>query len=101
MKDVRVLRDNACSHSVASVTAALNDYGWETFPTHLIVPDMSLLGYDLFPKLKMLLRGKHFGSLEELSAAMSRGIRTLQKNGSLDGISKLPDPWRKVIACGG
>lgn len=42
--------------------------------------------FDLFPKLEEPLRGNCFSSLEELSAAVSRAARELNKRGTVSGI---------------
>jgi hypothetical protein len=61
-------------------------------------PDMSPPDFELFPKLKQPMRGQRFSSLEELSAAVTRTIRTLNKSGILSGIAHLPKGWDAVIA---
>jgi hypothetical protein len=44
------------------------------------------------------MRGQRFSSLEELSAAVTRAIRTLNKSGTLSGIANLPQRWDMAIA---
>ena len=53
--------------------------------------------FDLFPKLKEPMRGHHFSSLEEVSAAFTRAIRELNKSGTLNGTENLPKLWDAVI----
>jgi hypothetical protein len=43
------------------------------------------------------MRGRRFPSLDELSAAVTRAIRQINKDGILDGIVKLPRRWDSVI----
>jgi hypothetical protein len=52
---------------------------------------------DLFYKLKEPMRGHHFPSLEEVSAAVTRAIRGLKKSGTLNGIANLPKRSDVVI----
>jgi len=47
-------------------------------------PDMSPPDFDLFPKLKEPMRGHRFSSMEEVSAAVTRAIRGLNKSGTLN-----------------
>jgi hypothetical protein len=47
---------------------------------------MSLADFDLFPKLKKLLRGKRFRSIEEVSNEVTRVIRRINNEGVLTGI---------------
>jgi hypothetical protein len=42
------------------------------------------------------MRGRRFPSLEELSAAVTRAIRQINKDGVLDRIVKLPTRWDSV-----
>jgi hypothetical protein len=51
---------------------------------------MSLPEFDLFPKLKKLLRGKRFSSIEEVSNEVTRVIRRINNQGALTGIQDLP-----------
>ena len=57
-------------------------------------PDMS--PPDLFPKLKEPMHGHCFSSLEEVSAAVTRAIRGLNKSGTLNGIENLLKHWDVV-----
>jgi hypothetical protein len=52
--------------------------------------------FDLFRKLKEPMRGHCFPSLEEVSATVTRAIRGLNKNGTLDEIANLPKRWNAV-----
>jgi len=58
---------------------------------------MSPPDFDLFPKFKEPMRGHRFSSLEEVSAAVTRAIRGLNKSGTLNGIAYLPKRWDVVI----
>ncbi|PNF31351.1 hypothetical protein B7P43_G10893, partial [Cryptotermes secundus] len=92
-----ILHDNARPHIGNVVTEKLRQYGWEVLPHAPYSPDMSPPDFDLFPKLKQPMRGRRFPSLEELSAAVNRAIRPINKDGVLDGIVKLPTRWDSVI----
>ena len=60
-------------------------------------PYMSPLAFDLFPKLKKLLRGKRFRSIEEVSNEVTRVIRRINNEGVLTGIQDLPKRRTTVI----
>ncbi len=60
-------------------------------------PDLCSPDFDLFPKLKELLRRTCFGSLDELLLAMTGEIRCLNKEQLRKGIKKLPDHWQAYI----
>jgi Ribonuclease G/E len=45
-----------------------------------------------------LIPQQRFSSLEELSAAVTRAVRTLNKSDILNGIANLPKRWEAVVA---
>jgi len=92
-----ILHDNARPHLGKVVTDLLSKYEWEVLPHAPYSPDMSPPDFDLFPKLKEPMRGHRFSSLEEVSAAVTRAIRGLNKSGTLNGIENLPKRWDAVI----
>jgi hypothetical protein len=57
--------------------------------------------FDLFPKLKKLLRGKRFRRIEEVSNEVARVIRRINNKGVLTGIQDLPKGWTAVIKYSG
>ena len=85
-----ILHDNARPHLGKVVTGLLSKYEWEVLPHAPYSPDMSPPDFDLFPKVKEQMRGHRFSSLEEVSAAVTRAIRGLNKSGTLNGIENLP-----------
>ena len=91
-----ILHDNARPHLGKVVTDLLSKYEWEVLPHAPYSPDMSPPDFDLFPKLKEPMRGHRFSSLEEVSAAVTRAIRGLNKSGTLNGIENLPKRWDAV-----
>jgi transposase len=85
-----ILHDNARSHLGKIVTDLLSKYEWEILHHAPYSPDMIPQDFDLFHKLKEPMRGHRFPSLEEVSAAVTRAIRGVNKNGTLNGIANLP-----------
>jgi hypothetical protein len=53
--------------------------------------------FDLFPKLKKLLRGKRFRNIEEVSNEVTRVIRHINNEGVLTGTQDLPTRWTAAI----
>jgi hypothetical protein len=43
------------------------------------------------------MRGQRFPSVEDISAAVTRAIRGLNKSGPLNGIANLPKRWDAVV----
>ena len=88
---------NARPHASGAISEILEKYGWQVLPHSPYSPDMSPPAFDLFPKLKKLLRGKRFRSIEEVSNEVTRVIRRINIEGVLTGIQDLPKRWTAVI----
>ena len=74
---VLILHNEAQPHASGAVSEILEKYGWQVLPHLLYSPDMSPPDFDLFPKLKKPLCGKHFTSMEEVSNEVTRVIRCI------------------------
>jgi transposase len=94
---VLILHDNARPHVSGAVSEILEKYGWQVFPHPPYSPDMNPPDFDLFPKLKKPLRGKHFRSIEEVSDKVTRVIKRINNEGVLTEIQDLPKRWTAVI----
>jgi len=94
---VLILHDNARPHIVKAVRELLGRYSWEVLPHPTYSPDMSSPDFDLFPKLKINMRGVRFSMLEDLSASFTRCVRQLNCSTDLMGIMDLPKRWDAVI----
>jgi hypothetical protein len=58
---------------------------------------MSPPDFEVFHKLKEPMPGHRFPSLEQVSAAVTRAIRGLNKTGTLNGVENLPKRWDAAI----
>ena len=94
---VLILHDNAPPHFGKDVRELLHGYSWEVLPHPLYRPDMSPPDFDLFPKLKINMRGVRFSTLEDLSASVTRRVGQLNCSRDLPGIMDLPKRWDAVI----
>jgi len=94
---VLILHDNARPHLGKDVRKLLDGYSWELLPHPLYSPDMSPPDFDLFPKLKINMRGVRFYKLEDFSASVTRRVRQLNCSRELTGIMDLPKLWDAVI----
>jgi len=94
---VLILHDNARPHLGKDVRELLDGYSWEVLPNLPYSPDMSPPDFDLFPELKINMRGVRFYTLEDLSASVTRCVRQLNCSRDLTGIMDLPKRWDAVI----
>ncbi|KAJ4441771.1 hypothetical protein ANN_11629 [Periplaneta americana] len=90
-----ILHDNARSHIAAAVEDLLRRWQWEILEHPPYSPDMSPCDYDLFTKVKELLRGIRYNTRDELIRAIGRSIRNINKDGRADGVRRLPNIWQK------
>jgi len=88
-----IFLDNAHPYLGKAVTNLLSKYEGEVLPHAPYSPDMNPLDFELFHMLKEPMRGHRFPSLEEVSAAVTRAIRGLNKSGTLNGIANLLKRW--------
>ena len=61
---VLILHDNARPHIGKVIRELLGRYSWEVLPHPPHSPDMSPPDFDLFPKLKINMRGVRFSTLD-------------------------------------
>ena len=68
-----ILHDNVHPRIADVLTKKFREYGWEVLPHAPYSPDMSPTDFNLFPKLKELMRG-HFSSLKVFPTDATRAI---------------------------
>jgi len=84
-------------HDLSDVRELLNRYSWDVLSHPPYSPDMSRPDFDLFPKLKINMRGVRFSALEDPSVSVTRRVRQLNCFTDLTGIMDLPKRWDAVI----
>ena len=100
-KGVWLLHDDTPSHTSHDVVLCAKDCGFEPllFPPHS--PDLAPSNYFLFPMLRSHLRGKRFGSDEEVISAVESWFRSQKRDFYSNGIKKLTCRWEKCVALDG
>ena len=63
--------DNAPCHIALSVTNFLTSKGIPVVPQPSYLPDLSPCDFFLSPKLKTVLKGRHFGTLENIQKSVT------------------------------
>jgi len=94
---VLILHDNTRPHPGKDLCELLDGYSGEVLPNLPYSPDMIPPDFDLFPKLKINMRGVRFSTLEDLSASVTRRVRQLNCSRDLTGIMDLPKRWDAFI----
>jgi len=91
-----ILHDNAWPHVADVVNQLLARWQWEVpyHPPYSL--DISPCDFDLIPKVKVLLRGRRFKTILDITDAVGRSVRTINKTGAAKGIMRLPHRWERV-----
>ena len=80
-----------------AVTDLLRRWQWEILEHPPYSPNISPRDYDLFAKVKELLRGTRYNTRDDPICAIGWSIRNINKDGRTDGVRYLPNIWQKVI----
>ena len=70
--------DNAPCHTAISVTEFLAKKGIPVVPQPPYSPDLSPCDFILFPKLKFHLKGRNFGTVENIGKAVTDQLKAIQ-----------------------
>ena len=92
-----LIHDSATPHTSNPVKTVIDRYNWEILPHPSYFPDLSPCDYDLFPKLKMSLRGARFEDVDELKVAVRWPLHRITLGCLTTGITDLPKRWNAVI----
>ncbi|CAK9827626.1 Mariner Mos1 transposase [Anthophora retusa] len=75
--------------------------GWEILPHPPYSPDLAPSDFHMFGPLKVALRGKKFGSNEEVKIQVQMWLRQQPKEFYTRGIRKLEERWDECVSVGG
>ena len=88
-----ILHENATCHKSHRVTSLITSYHWDVLPYPPYSHDMSPSDFDLFPKLKVPLRGVCFYDQEDLEREVTKQVRRINLGCLATGIRDLPHRW--------
>ena len=97
LQNVIILQDNVTPHKVICVRDLLRRWRWVVLEHPPYSPDLSPCDYDLFPKLKALLRGHRFRARYDIAFAVQHLIMTNFSHDEVDGLHLLPHHWQCTI----
>ena len=98
---VLLLHDNAPVHKSNVVQATIRQAGFAELNHPAYSPDIAPTDYHMFSHLKKFLRGKSFGSDDEVIATVETYLRDLDSGFFSTGIESLHDRWLHVVAIEG
>jgi len=93
-KGVLFLHDNAPAHRALATQKKLAYMGFHCLARLLYSPDLALADYHLFPGLKKQLKGRHFLSDAEVTAAAETWLDNQPSEFFLSGLQK-SEQWVK------
>ncbi|GFU23378.1 DDE_3 domain-containing protein [Trichonephila clavipes] len=67
---------NISCHTALSITELLTSKGIPVVLQTLYSPDLSSCDFSLFPKLKNVLKRRHFGTLEDIQKSVTDMLKT-------------------------
>ena len=82
-KGILLLQDNAPAHTSHVAVAAAARYGFQLLPHPLYSPDLAPSDFFLFQSMKESLRGRHFGSNEDVVATVDGFLEEKDDRGFL------------------
>lgn len=94
-------QDNARPHVAMMTQKKLCEFGWEIMSHPPYSPDIAPSDYYLFLSLQNYLSGKKCNFFEEAQTCIADFFNSKPPSFFKEGIYKLPDRWRKVIANNG
>jgi len=72
--------DNATAHTALSIREFMAKKNIPVLPQPPYSPDLAPCGFYLFPKLKLKLKGHHFGTMENIQKIVTDELHTLKEN---------------------
>ncbi len=93
--------DNASIHTSVPTLAFIGSSSINMLPHPRYSPDLAVLDFCLFPRLKSELRGHHFRTLEDLKTAVVRTLDAIPKHEYSQAIHSLPVQWMKCVKAQG
>jgi len=96
-RGVLLLHDNAPAHRAIATQKKLDYPGFQCLDHPPYSPDLALSDYHLFPGLKKQLKGRHFSSDMEVTAAVETWLDGQPFEFFLSGLQKLEQRAKKCI----
>lgn len=100
-KEVLFHHDNAPLHSNSMIRQKLTELQFQMLPHSRNSPDLAPSDYHLFPKLKIFLTERKFGSIEEVIQEVNAYFEGLEETHFREGITNLEERWKMCIALQG
>ncbi len=94
-------QDNAPCHVSAFTLGKLGEWGIQLLAHPPYSPDLAPCDFDLFPKMKEILHGRHFRTLLELQTEAKRVLNSFSDDFYEQIFADLVTRWKKCISADG
>jgi histone-lysine N-methyltransferase SETMAR len=95
--EILLHHDNARPHTSLKTQEAITKLGWAVLCHPPYNPDLALSDFHLFETLKGTIRGKKFGSNDEVMEEEKKWLRVQDSNWYKTEIHALVSRWRKEV----
>lgn len=89
--------DNAPSHTALRVREYQAKRNLATLPHPPYSPDMAPADFFLFPRIKTVLKGSRFGSIEAIQDAVTRALAKVPIEAFQDAYRAWQSRWKKCV----
>lgn len=100
-EDIIFLHDNARPHTANDTQKLLDELDWEVLSHPPYSPDIAPSDFHLFRSLKKWLKGRRFGSIDEVREGIQQYFDSKDLDFYQRGINNLVDRWEQVVAFDG
>ena len=93
--------DNAPAHTALSIREFLAKKNIPVLPHPPYSPDLAPCDFYLFPKLKLKLKGHHFGTMENIQKTVTDELHTLMENDFWYCYDQCKKRWNRCVTSQG
>lgn len=94
-------QDNAPAHTCRMTMETIDDLGIQILPHPPYSPDLAPADFFLFPETKREIKGRHFGSDEELNNCIMGIFTRISRHGFHEKFQRWTHRWQKCITSDG
>jgi len=93
--------DNAPAQASLLIRSYLADHQTSVVPHPPYSPDLAQADFFLFPKLKTILKGRRFQTIEEIQENSIRELRAITESAFQEAFQQWKKRWERCIASRG
>lgn len=95
--DWKLPHDNVPAHTAFLVTRLLSDSNGSTISQPPYSPDVAPPDFFLFSRLKLLMKGRHFETVDNVKKACTKAIKNILRKVQRDAFDAWKSRWKRCI----